>query len=246
MQKLQTIDYRPLSRNRWTSFFLNLVPYLLLLILTIVGVAYTSLNKHPLVNYWEILAVATGAVCVLSGWPHAPTRNDRVRLVWTQVLHWAAFLVAMNSRARLRCATTLEFGCNRARDPCPARARHLCGRGPYPVLADLRAGRPHGAVRAGHRMDRGIGADHPSGRDCPCRARRPFLVVRAPSERGHRDKKRLALGYGHMTLSVPVLLGCYSAGRFGGVRAAVALRPILAELGMQALFGRRIARRAMD
>ncbi len=96
MQKLQTIDYRPLSRNRWTSFFLNLVPYLLLLILTIVGVAYTSLNKHPLVNYWEILAVATGAVCVLSGWPHAPTRNDRVRLVWTQVLHWAAFLVAMN------------------------------------------------------------------------------------------------------------------------------------------------------
>ncbi len=38
-----------------------------------------------------------------------------------------------------------------------------------------------------------------------------------------------------MTLSVPVLLGCYSAGRFGGVRAAVALRPILAELGMPSL-----------
>lgn len=30
----------------------------------------------------------------------------------------------------------------------------------------------------------------------------------------------------------PSTIVCYSAGRFGGVRAAVALRPILAELGM--------------
>jgi hypothetical protein len=64
--------------------------------LTIIGVAYTSVNKTPLVIYWELLAVITGAVCILSGWPHAPNRDDRVRLIWTQVLHWAAFLVAMN------------------------------------------------------------------------------------------------------------------------------------------------------
>jgi hypothetical protein len=96
MQKLQTIDYPHPVQNRLTSFLLNLLPYLLVLIFTIIGVAYTSVNKKPLIEYWEILAVITGAVCILSGWPHALTRDDRVRLVWTQVLHWAAFLVAMN------------------------------------------------------------------------------------------------------------------------------------------------------
>jgi hypothetical protein len=53
-------------------------------------------NKKPLVQYWEILAVVACAVCIFSGWPHALTRDDRVRLVWTQILHWAAFLMAMN------------------------------------------------------------------------------------------------------------------------------------------------------
>ena len=83
----------PNSRH---SLFITFLPYLLVLLLTIIGVAYTSVNKTPLVIYWELLAVITGAVCILSGWPHASNRDDRVRLVWTQVLHWAAFLVAIN------------------------------------------------------------------------------------------------------------------------------------------------------
>ena len=69
-------------------------PYLIVLILTLVGVAYTSINKKPLVYYWEALAVLTGVLCVMSGWRDAGDR--RVRLVWTQALHWAAFLGTMN------------------------------------------------------------------------------------------------------------------------------------------------------
>jgi len=59
-------------------------------------VAYTSINKKPLILYWEILAVLTGVLCVFAGWPHAKNKDARVRLIWTQALHWAAFLVAMN------------------------------------------------------------------------------------------------------------------------------------------------------
>ena len=78
------------------SFLLNFVPYLLVLLLTIIGVVYTTVDKKPLVHYWEILAIVTCAVCILSGWPHAPSRDDRIRLLGTQILHWAAFLAVMN------------------------------------------------------------------------------------------------------------------------------------------------------
>lgn len=96
MFNLAPTVYRHLIATSRYSFLLKLLPYLAVLLFTIIGVAYTSVNKKPLVHYWEILAVITGAVCILSGWPHAPTRDDRVRLIWTQVLHWAAFLAAMN------------------------------------------------------------------------------------------------------------------------------------------------------
>ena len=89
-------DHGDIDQNRGRSRFLSSLPYLLILILTLVGVAYTSVNKKPLILYWEILAVLTGVLCILGGWRHAPSRHDRVRLVWTQVLHWAAFLATMN------------------------------------------------------------------------------------------------------------------------------------------------------
>ncbi len=79
-----------------SSRLLSFLPYLLILALTLVGVGYTSIAKRPLVVYWEVLAVITGILCIISGWPHAHDRSSRLRLVWTQVLHWAAFLATMN------------------------------------------------------------------------------------------------------------------------------------------------------
>ena len=78
------------------SRLLAFLPYLLILALTLVGVGYTSISRRPLVVYWEVLAVITGVLCIVSGWPHANTRDSRIRLIWTQVLHWAAFLATMN------------------------------------------------------------------------------------------------------------------------------------------------------
>jgi hypothetical protein len=72
------------------------LPYLVLLGLAIIGIAYTNFSHQPLNGYWEFLAIATGAVCIATAWPKAPDRSARFRLVWTQALHWITLLVTMN------------------------------------------------------------------------------------------------------------------------------------------------------
>ncbi|ABE64852.1 conserved hypothetical protein (plasmid) [Nitrobacter hamburgensis X14] len=79
-----------------TSIWMKELPYSLVLLLTIIGVAYTSFSKQPIAVYWEILAVVIGAICIGTGWPSAGDKDARWRLVWTQVLHWCAFLLVMN------------------------------------------------------------------------------------------------------------------------------------------------------
>ncbi len=67
-----------------------------MLVLTILGVAYTSFSKQPIIGYWEVLAPIIGLVCVASGWQSAADNAARLRLITTQALHWLAFLVVMN------------------------------------------------------------------------------------------------------------------------------------------------------
>src|SRR6266700_1982840 len=76
--------------------WLRELPYVLVLILTLLGAAYMSFSKQSIVGYWEFLAPVIGLVCVGAGWPQANDKAARWRLVWTQALHWLAFLVAMN------------------------------------------------------------------------------------------------------------------------------------------------------
>ena len=78
------------------SFWLRELPYAGLFVLAIFGIAYNSYSKQSIVGYWEFLALVICVVCIGSGWPHAHDKKARVRLVWTQALHWLAFLVAMN------------------------------------------------------------------------------------------------------------------------------------------------------
>lgn len=84
-------------RAKWHSglggFMLREWPYLLMLLLAVFGVAYTSFVQDSL--YWVILTPLIGLMCIAAGWPETETREHRVRLVLTQVLHWGAVLVAM-------------------------------------------------------------------------------------------------------------------------------------------------------
>ena len=72
------------------------LPYIVVLALTLIGVAYTSYSKRPIVGYWEFLTLVMGILCISTGWQRVQDKEGRLRLVWTQALHWLAFLIAMN------------------------------------------------------------------------------------------------------------------------------------------------------
>jgi hypothetical protein len=86
----------PAQQPPYASFWLRELPYVVVLILTLFGVAYASFSRQSMVGYWEFLAPLIGLLCVVIAWPHAPDKAARFRLIWTQALHWLAFLVAMN------------------------------------------------------------------------------------------------------------------------------------------------------
>jgi len=82
--------------RRHPSFWIRELPFTIVLILTIGGVAYTTFSKQPMVIYWEILAPIIGLVCIGAGWEEAGDSDGRLRLIVTQALHWGAFLLVMN------------------------------------------------------------------------------------------------------------------------------------------------------
>lgn len=89
-------DVAPTHPKAHVSFWIRELPFTLVLILTIAGVAYTSFSKKPIVGYWEVLAPIIALVCVASGWQEAGDKSGRLRLIVTQALHWFAFLLVMN------------------------------------------------------------------------------------------------------------------------------------------------------
>lgn len=78
------------------SFVMREWPYLAMLILALFGVAYASVTQRPMTFYWLALAPFIGIFCVITRWPDVQGRDMRLRLIWTQALHWAAVLAAMN------------------------------------------------------------------------------------------------------------------------------------------------------
>ena len=86
----------PPGRSRIASFLRRRWHYVAVLTLAVVGVAYTNISHQPLVGYWELLGVAIGFVCVATAWPNVLDKRARLRLMWTQGLHWATILITMN------------------------------------------------------------------------------------------------------------------------------------------------------
>src|SRR5262245_28183124 len=78
------------------AFLVREWPYLLMLILAVLGVAYAGVPRTAITISWIALGPVFGLICVVTRWGAAETREQRVRLIWTQSLHWAAVLVAMH------------------------------------------------------------------------------------------------------------------------------------------------------
>jgi hypothetical protein len=97
MSELPSSEHGP---DRWPMKLLHFVmrewPYLVMLVLALFGVAFTSITRRPMTLYWFLLAPFIGLVCVITRWPAVKSRDQRLQLVWTQALHWAAVLAAMN------------------------------------------------------------------------------------------------------------------------------------------------------
>lgn len=85
----------PASRFSVRAFVVAEWPYLLMLALAIFGVSYTSFSQTPIRGYWIALCPIVGLICILTGWRHAATQDQRWRLVWTQALHWGAVFLAI-------------------------------------------------------------------------------------------------------------------------------------------------------
>src|SRR5215472_494276 len=71
-------------------------PYLLLVALALFGIAYTTISRKPMSLYWIAFAPLMGVICVVTRWQGVHDRDERLRLVWTQTLHWTAVLLAMH------------------------------------------------------------------------------------------------------------------------------------------------------
>jgi hypothetical protein len=70
------------------------LPSIVMLLLALLGVVFTSMSPRPTALYWQLLAPVFGVICVAADWKKTPA-EARWRLVWTQALHWTAVLLAM-------------------------------------------------------------------------------------------------------------------------------------------------------
>ncbi|MBO0733971.1 MAG: hypothetical protein J2P49_06585 [Methylocapsa sp.] len=85
----------PTLRTRFRSFVLKDWPYMLMLGLALAGVARTSVDPTAMSSYWMTLAPVFGIICVAVQWRSRSRREARWHLIRTQVLHWAAAMLAM-------------------------------------------------------------------------------------------------------------------------------------------------------
>jgi hypothetical protein len=69
-------------------------PYLLVLLLALFGVGYTSFSKTPITTYWVFLAPFIGVICVVTRWRDAANREQRLRLFGGRTGgHWSGRLL---------------------------------------------------------------------------------------------------------------------------------------------------------
>jgi hypothetical protein len=81
----------PVRRHGFGRFLFVDSPYILMLLAAFGGISYRAFYGQPILGYWQVLLVAFGALCIWAGLPRAKTTRQVYDLVWTQVLHWAAF-----------------------------------------------------------------------------------------------------------------------------------------------------------
>jgi hypothetical protein len=78
---------------KWSGLIDDL-PYAAIIVLSLVGISWASISPAPTATYWVVLTPVIALICIVAGWRHT-ARGERFRMAVTQVLQWAAVLIAM-------------------------------------------------------------------------------------------------------------------------------------------------------
>jgi hypothetical protein len=70
-------------------------PYIVMLVLAVIGVAFASVAPGPMTFYWEMLVPFFAIVCVFTRWRDSQHQKLHLRLIRIEALHWGAVFVAM-------------------------------------------------------------------------------------------------------------------------------------------------------
>jgi hypothetical protein len=85
-------------RGRGTKKWISLLaefPYFAIVIIGIVGVAWTNMLGVSVATYWVTMTPIAALLCVCVGWAHLPHGRGRLEMAALQLGQWAAVLVAM-------------------------------------------------------------------------------------------------------------------------------------------------------
>ena len=85
---------KPRGARVWVDL-LSEAPYFAIVIIGIVGVAWTKLMGISTATYWVTMTPIAALLCIAAGWGHLPRGRGRLEMVAIQFGQWAAVLVAM-------------------------------------------------------------------------------------------------------------------------------------------------------
>ncbi|MGH6841639.1 MAG: hypothetical protein ACREDV_06035 [Methylocella sp.] len=77
------------------GFLIRDWPYLAMMTLALFGVAYTSITRQAVSNYWIVVVPFFAVICVITRWRDVEGKAAHWRLIQTEALHWVAVLIAM-------------------------------------------------------------------------------------------------------------------------------------------------------
>ena len=84
------------ERNWLMRLFIDEIGFFIIYLLALIGVAYTVYDASKSAWYWELLIPVYCLFCIVIQWPQVGvTLKDRAKTALQQVLHWGAFLGAM-------------------------------------------------------------------------------------------------------------------------------------------------------
>jgi hypothetical protein len=80
--------------RKWISLLAEL-PYFAIVVIGIVGVAWTNMLGVSVATYWVIMTPIAALLCICVGWAHLPQGRSRLEMATLQFGQWVAVLVAM-------------------------------------------------------------------------------------------------------------------------------------------------------